>query len=446
MSGVLGFYNVKDASQAMYYGLHALQHRGQEGTGIVSSDGSVLYGHKNLGTVQQVYTLPVLEQLKGNHAIGHVLYPYRQRQSIQNVQPFLFNHTLGDFAVCSHGEVVNAKSIRTYLEKNGSIFQSESDSEILAHLVNQHQHLKKEAAFKEALIQLEGGFSFLYMTKDALYAIRDRFGLAPLSLGKYQEGYIVSSETCVFDTLGAEFIREINPGELLEISESGIVSHQFAQVSDLQINAMEFVYYSRPDSVINHVNVHQARKQTGIELAKEAFVDADVVFGVPDSSVSAAYGFAQQSRISYELGIIKNRYIQRKLPASKAKTRNLKIKYSPLASVIKGKRVVLVDDSLIKGDTAKELVKMLWEVGAKEVHVRIASPEMIAPFLYGFDKYDPAQLISRSKNCEQLRQHLGATSLAFLSVDGLKRGIGIDNLYVGCFNEVFPTHIYEAWK
>lgn len=444
MSGILGIYNANDAAKLMFYGLHTLQHRGQEGSGMITSDSQTMYGYKNHGMVQRSFNEATLLQLKGTMAIGHVYHPTKERRVLQNIQPFLFHHSLGDFAVCHHGDIVNAQAIRHYLEKRGSIFQSDSDSELLAHLINTHRQKKTLDSIKEALNYIEGSFAFLYMTKDELYIMRDRFGLATLSIGSLGDGYVVSSETCAFESIGAKYLRDVSPGEIIVLSKNGLQSITHASHTHQAINAMEFIYYSRPDSNIEGINVHQVRKKTGIILAQEAPSPADIVVGVPDSSISAAYGYAEASGLPYEMGLIKNRYVGQAFATSNQRQSNVKLKLSPVRSVIAGKRIALIDDSIIRGTTAKNIVKIMRDAGAKEIHVRIASPEIISPQLYGLDTYHNDDLISLRLNKEKLCQEIAADSLEFLSVDGLKRAVGECGLYVGCFNREYPTHIYES--
>ncbi|NLL74549.1 MAG: hypothetical protein GX233_02115 [Erysipelothrix sp.] len=311
MSGIIGTFNIKESATALFYGLHALQHRGQEGAGIMVSNGTELSGMKNFGIAQKVFDEQALSTLSGIHGIGHVHYPTKERRIIQNIQPFLFKHSLYDFSVCHHGEIVNSNQLRLYLEESGTIFQSDSDSELFAHLVNHHRKDSVSDSIKEALNYVDGGFAFLYLTSDALYAIRDRHGLATLSLGKLDGGYVMASETCAIDILGGEVIRDIQPGEILKISHDGVISSHYAMDTEEKISAMEFIYYSRPDSDIAGINVHNARKETGKTLARESHVEADIVVGIPDSSLSAAYGYAEETGVPFEMGLIKNRYVGR---------------------------------------------------------------------------------------------------------------------------------------
>ncbi len=446
MSGIIGTFNIKESATALFYGLHALQHRGQEGAGIMVSNGTELSGMKNFGIAQKVFDEQALSTLSGIHGIGHVHYPTKERRIIQNIQPFLFKHSLYDFSVCHHGEIVNSNQLRLYLEESGTIFQSDSDSELFAHLVNHHRKDSVSDSIKEALNYVDGGFAFLYLTSDALYAIRDRHGLATLSLGKLDGGYVMASETCAIDILGGEVIRDIQPGEILKISHDGVISSHYAMDTEEKISAMEFIYYSRPDSDIAGINVHNARKETGKTLARESHVEADIVVGIPDSSLSAAYGYAEETGVPFEMGLIKNRYVGRTfiMESQKLRDQGVMMKLSPIKAVIKDKRIILVDDSLVRGTTSKKIVAMMREAGAKEIHLRIACPEIIAPYFYGLDSYSADELISNRYNKDALCKHVGADTLEFLSIDGLDQSIEDVGLYLGCFNEDYPTHIYES--
>ncbi len=443
--GVFGVFNCPKASELTYYGLHALQHRGQEGAGIVVSDNEKLTSVKNEGNVRFVFPEHVLKKLLGIHAIGHVRYSTTGGGGILNVQPFLFRHGDGDFGLCHNGNIVNSEVLRKNLERTGSIFQSSSDTEILAHLLYQDSRVKKIEAIKESLIYLEGAFAFLVLTKDHLYAMRDRHGLRPLSIGTLDEGYVIASETCALDAIGATFLRDILPGEIVTIDKDGIHSDFYSKDTQSKICAMEYIYFSRPDSDINGLNVHRSRKAAGRILAKESPVEADIVIGVPDSSLSAAYGYAEASGIPYEMGLIKNRYVGRTFiePSPALREKGVKMKLSPLRSIIQGKRVVLIDDSIVRGTTSMKIVEMLRQCGAKEIHMRIASPAIIAPCFYGVDTSTYEELISAFNDTEAVRQLIKADSLAFLSMEGLSEALGHREFCHACFTKDYPTHLYE---
>ena len=350
-----------------------------------------------------------------------------------------------------NGNIVNSSLLRTYLENKGSLFQSTSDSEILAHLI------KKETRYHDrpriysiidALNMLEGAFAFLIMTANRIYACRDKYGLRPLSIGRLGEGWVVASETCALDVLGAEFVRDIEPGEIVTIDQKGIRSSDYSKYKRHEMCAMEYIYFARPDSDIEGCNVHAYRKESGRLLWKEAPAEADIVVGVPDSSLSAAMGYAEASGLPYEMGLIKNKYIGRTFiqPTQELREKGVRMKLSAVRSIVRGKRVVLVDDSIVRGTTSRRIVAMLKEAGALEVHVRIASPPMIGPCFYGVDTSTYDELISARKNVEEVRQTIGADSLAFLSPESLYRAGNRKELCTACFTGVYPTALYQSME
>lgn len=446
--GVFGAFRVEHAAEVTYYAMHAMQHRGQEGCGMVTADGKHLVGHRSYGLVKEVFTQSHLDRLVGNYSIGHVRYATSGSGHYSNIQPFLFYHSTGDFALCHNGNIVNSTILREEFEKNGSIFQSTSDSEILAHLITKRSYGTRTDALKYACSKLEGGFSFLVLTKDKLYAMRDKNGLRPLSLGKLGDGYVVSSETCAFDVIGAEFIRDILPGEIIKISKDGIVSTFYDDNCFDKMCAMEYIYFARPDSDINGINVHMSRKEVGKVLARECPVDCDIIIGVPDSSLSAANGFSEESGIPLETGLIKNKYMGRTFiePSQDLRERGVKMKLSPIRSVVKGKRVCVIDDSIVRGTTSKQIVQMLREQGAVEVHMRVASPPMIAPCFYGVDTSTYEELISSYKSVDEVCKIIGTDSLGFISKEGFLKAIGAKDLCMACFDRQYPTPLYEDIK
>ena len=448
--GVFGVYGVEDAPGHVYYGLHALQHRGQEGCGIVSvdADGN-LKRVKGEGLVTEVFDENRLSGLRGNMAIGHVRYSTTGGGGIENVQPFLFRHHPGDFALAHNGNLVNYDLLRRELEDRGSLFQSSSDSEILAHLIKKDSaraHKPRIYAIENALRAVEGAFAFLIMTSKRIYACRDKNGLRPLSIGKLGDGYVISSETCAFDVLGAEFIRDVEPGEIVTIDHHGIRSRKYTDSCTRHMCAMEYIYFSRPDSDIEGRNVHSVRKETGRLLYEEAPADADIVVGVPDSSLSAAMGYSEASGLPYEMGLIKNKYIGRTFifPSQSMREKGVRMKLSAVKTIVKGRRVVLIDDSIVRGTTSRRIVTMLKEAGAAEVHVRIASPPIKMPCFYGVDISTYDELICARKSVEEVRQSLGADSLAFLSEDALFKAAGRSEFCLACFNGHYPTSLYQS--
>ncbi len=446
--GVFGIFGVPDAASLTYYGLHALQHRGQEGAGIVAVDNGTFRRIKGNGLVTEVFNEEKLATLRGDMAIGHVRYTTAGGGGIENVQPFLFRHNSGDFAMAHNGNIVNSKLLRDYLENKGSLFQSSSDSEILAHLIKKETRFRDRPrifAIIDALNMLEGAFAFLIMTANRIYACRDKYGLRPLSIGRLGDGWVVSSETCAFDVLGAEFVREVAPGEIVTIDHQGLRSRDYSMYKRCEMCAMEYIYFARPDSDIEGCNVHAYRKESGRLLFKEAPAEADIVVGVPDSSLSAAMGYAEASGLPYEMGLIKNKYIGRTFiqPTQELREKGVRMKLSAVRTIVRGKRVVLVDDSIVRGTTSRRIVTMLKEAGATEVHVRIASPPMTNPCFYGVDTSTYDELISARKNVEGVREEIGADSLSFLSPEALLKAGNRKELCMACFTGHYPTALYQ---
>ncbi|WP_339061022.1 amidophosphoribosyltransferase [Tepidibacillus marianensis] len=450
--GVFGVYNHVETPQFIYYGLHALQHRGQESAGIVTSNHQNFTYYRGMGLVTEVFTNQELEQLKGTMGIGHVRYSTSGESVLQNAQPLVFNYHGGEIAIATNGNLVNALQIRRQLERQGSIFQTTSDTEVIAHLIARSMYDDLKDAVREALGMIKGAYALLIMTNDKLIAALDPNGLRPLVLGKIEDGYVLSSETCSFDAIGAEYIRDIEPGELLTFDSFGMTSEHFSMQTRRAICSFEYIYFARPDSDIDGINVHLARKQLGKQLAVEFPVEADVVTGVPDSSISAAIGYAEEIRIPYELGLIKNRYVGRTFiqPSQELRDKGVKMKLSAVRKVVEGKRVVMIDDSIVRGTTSGRIVRMLREAGATEVHVRISSPPVTNSCFYGIDTSSREELIAASKNVEEIRQFIGADSLAFLSIDGMLDAIGRESQdpYRGhclaCFNAEYPTEVYDG--
>ena len=449
--GVFGIFGVPDAANLVYYGLHALQHRGQEGCGIVAccEDGT-LKRVKGQGLVTEVFDESKIASLgSGNMAIGHVRYSTTGASTIENVQPFLFHHNTGDFALAHNGNLVNSAQLRRYLEDRGSLFQASSDSEILAHLIrkdSQDRSKPRLHAIKEALNMIEGAFAFLILTKNRIYACRDKHGLRPLSVGRLDDGYVISSETCALDVIGARFIRDIEPGEIICVDHNGLRSNSYSNFRHNYMCAMEYIYFSRPDSDIEGCNVHNFRKLSGKLLYEEAPADADIVVGVPDSSLSAAMGYAEASGLPYEMGLIKNKYIGRTFiqPSQEMREKGVKMKVSAVRTIVGGKRVVLIDDSIVRGTTSRRIVMMLRDAGATEVHVRIAAPKIVRPCFYGVDISTYEELICAHKSEDEVRELLGADSLAFLSEEALYKAGHRNELCLACFNGNYPTYLYES--
>ena len=447
--GVFGVFGVPGAAELTYYGLHALQHRGQEGCGIVSvNDAGALRRIKGEGLVTEVFNEANLRTLEGSMAVGHVRYSTSGGGGIENVQPFLFRHFTGDFALAHNGNLVNSHLLRRWLEDKGSLFQSSSDSEVLAHLIKKEtrNHTQPRIyAIVEALNMIEGAFAFLIMTANRIYAARDKYGLRPLSIGRLGDGFVVSSETCALDAVGAEFLRDVEPGEIATLDGKGIRSTDYSMYKRHAICALEYIYFARPDSDIERCNVHAFRKRSGRLLWQESPADADVVVGVPDSSLSAAMGFAEASGIPYEMGLIKNRYIGRTFiqPSQAMREKGVRMKLSAVGSLVRGRRVALVDDSIVRGTTSQRIVRLLREAGATEVHVRIASPPITHPCFYGVDTSTYDELLCARKSPEEVCRLVGADSLHFLSREALLKAGGRDELCMACFTGRYPTALYS---
>lgn len=408
--GVFGVWGHPDAARVTYFGLHSLQHRGQEGAGIVTNDAGKLNGHRDLGLLAEVFSDErVLQRLTGEAAIGHVRYATAGNGSVDNIQPFLFKFFDQQIGLAHNGNLTNAKSLRKSLEKAGAIFHSNSDTEILMHLIRRSEEPLFMDRVKEALNQVKGGFAYLLLTENAMIAALDPNGFRPLSIGKMVNGaYVVASETCALEVIGAEFIRDVRPGEVVIIDDAGIQIEQYTQEVQPAICSMEFIYFARPDSNIAGVNVHRARKNMGRRLAQEAPIEADMVIGVPNSSLSAASGYAEASGIPYELGLVKNQYIARTFiqPTQELREQGVRMKLSAVRGVVEGKRVILVDDSIVRGTTSRRIVQLLKEAGAKEVHVRIGSPPLRYPCFYGIDIQTRKELIAakytEAEICEKI--------------------------------------------
>ena len=454
--GVFGIWGHEEAAALTYIGLHTLQHRGQEGAGIVTKTENGLLQHRGLGLASEVFNKDILKNLKGNAGIGHVRYTTSGgKNEIANVQPFLFRFMESSLALAHNGNLTNAQTLKKELEEGGSIFHSSSDTEILAHLIMKSKKNSLTEKMKEALNKIRGGFAFTVLTENELIVALDPNGFRPLAIGKLGESYVIASETCVFDTIGAEFVRDVRPGEIITINSTGMRIENYTTKTNLAICAMEFIYFARPDSSIYGVNIHTARKEMGRDLAKEDKIDNyDLVIGVPDSGISAALGFAEEAKIPYELGLIKNRYVARTFiaPSKELREQGVKMKLSAVGSIVKGKKVVVVDDSIVRGITSARIVNLLREAGALEVHFKVASPPLKYPCFYGIDIQTTRELIAFSNTIEEIRQFIKADSLQFLTLEGMINAINlpVENEYKGLctayFNGDYPTNLYDYQK
>ncbi|HHX75110.1 MAG TPA: amidophosphoribosyltransferase [Firmicutes bacterium] len=448
--GVFGIYAPgSDVAQLTYYGLYALQHRGQESAGIAVANGRTVTGEKGMGLVGEVFAdTGKLTQMQGHIAVGHVRYSTTGSSTLVNAQPLLVRYRSGMLAIVHNGNLVNGGALRRELEEEGSIFQGTTDSEIIAHLVARSGEKIITAALPKILPRLRGAYSFILMTPDTLIGIRDPHGIRPLSLGETQAGYVLASETCAFDTVGAKFLRDINPGEMVVIDKKGLRSEQFAPAAKHAMCVFEYIYFARPDSNLLGKNVHMVRKRLGRRLAQEHPVEADIVTGIPDSSLSAASGVAEQLGLPYEMGLIKNRYIGRTFiqPAQEIRELGVQLKLNPVRQIVAGKRVVMVDDSLVRGTTSLRIVEMLRRAGAKEVHVRISSPPVIAPCYYGLDTSSSSELIGARLSVPEIARAIGADSLGYLSEEGMLECIGLPqvNFCTACFNGCYPVEAEDG--
>jgi len=438
--GVFGVYGHPDASKLTYLGLYALQHRGQESAGIVSYDGDKTYEYVNMGLVSEVFNEECLNRLKGYLAIGHVRYSTTGPSILRNAQPFLVHHLGKGFAIAHNGNLINAYTLRKKLEEEGAIFQSTMDSEIIMHLWLKYLHLGLEEALLKALSQLKGAYSLVLMTDDTLIAARDPFGFRPLCLGRKGDTLFVASETCALDLVEAEYIRDIEPGEILFIDKNGLRSIKMPTNKHAYC-VFELIYFSRPDSYIFGKNVYLFRKEQGHQLAKEAFIEGDFVMPLPDSGNYVALGYAEATKMPFEMGMIRNHYVGRTFiqPSSSMRGLSARIKLNPVKALLKGKRIIILEDSIVRGTTSRSRIKALREIGVKEIHLLISCPPHRFPCFYGIDFPSPGELIATSKSIEEIRDFLGLDSLHYLSLEGLL-SIGIDpnRFCLACFTGDYP--------
>ena len=422
---VVGIFNHEEASKLAYFSLHALQHRGQEAAGISSGDGKRLHTIKDRGLVTQVFNEEKLETLQGHMAIGHTRYSTAGDDSILDAQPVHANYDLGQLSIVHNGNLTNHQEVRQELIKQGAIFQSSMDTENLIHLIARSEQLKLKDRIIDAVKKIEGAFSLVFLSRTKMFAMRDRFGFRPLSLGKVGDGYVVASETCAFDLIGAKYIREVEPGEMLIFEKDKEPQSIKVYESTPKHCIFEYVYFARPDSQVYGQNVYQKRKNMGVELAKEQPIEADMVVPVPDGGVPSAIGYSQESGIPFEMGIMRNHYIGRTFiePTQEMRDLKVKMKLSPITELIKGKRIIVIDDSIVRGTTSRRIIRMLKEAGAAEVHMRISSPPTTDPCFYGVDTPDKDKLIAANMSTQEICDYIGADSLAFLSNDALMRSV-----------------------
>ena len=442
MCSVVGIYGNENASKLCFYSLFAMQHRGQEAAGISASDGMHIKTVKDRGLVTQIFKEEHFNVLKGDMAIGHTRYSTAGDDSILDAQPVFARYGLGEISIAHNGNLVNAKEIRDELIKIGAIFQSNMDTENLIHLIAKNQKPTLKERIIDAVKKIKGAFSLVILSRTKMFAIRDPFGFRPLSLGKIKSGgYIVASETCAFELVGAEYIRDIEPGEMVTFENGKIKSEMIFKPTPKQC-IFEYIYFARPDSNIFGKNVYSVRKQMGRELAKEMPVDADMVVPVPDSGVAAALGYSEESGIPFEMAIMRNHYVGRTFiePTQEIRDLKVKMKLSPIKHKIEGKKLVVIDDSIVRGTTSRRIVRMLKEAGAKEVHMRIASPATTGPCYYGVDTPTKEELIASKLSTQEIAKYIEADSLAYLSIDGLVKAVNDkkENYCFACFDGNYP--------
>jgi amidophosphoribosyltransferase len=440
--GVFGIFGHPDAANLTYLGLYALQHRGQESAGIVSSDGKQLYGEKAMGLVADIFDEERIKKLPGHMAIGHNRYSTTGDSVAINIQPILVNFALGGLAVAHNGNLVNAGILKDELEAYGSIFQSTMDSEVIVHLIAQSRMATLHERIVDALGHIQGSFSLLLITEEELIAVRDPNGFRPLSLAELDGSYVVASETCAFDLIEATYIRDIAPGEMVVINSKGIHSSFPFKPADPSHCIFEFIYFARPDSMVFGQNVYTIRKNFGRQLARETGIEADVVIPVPDSGVPAALGYAEETGIPFDTGLIRNHYVGRTFiePRQSIRHFGVKIKLNPVKDALKGKRVIVVDDSIVRGTTSKKIIKMIRNAGASEIHMRISSPPTSYPCFYGIDTPTRQELIASTHSIEEIRKYITADTLGYISMDGIQKVVPQRMNYCSaCFDGEYPV-------
>jgi amidophosphoribosyltransferase len=445
--GVFGVFGHPEAAKLAYLGIYALQHRGQESAGIASADGSEVHIHKSLGHVQEIFTPDAMKHLPGTAAIGHTRYSTAGDNVLINAQPIVIDCNKGKVALAHNGNLTNALDLRRKLEDRGSIFQTTSDTEVIVHLIARSGARNLSGAIAGALGQVEGAYSLLLLTRDEMYAIRDPRGFRPLILGRIDGAWVAGSESCAFDLIDAEYVREVEPGEMVRISRGGVESIRFAPEKPHQYCIFEHVYFSRPDSVVFGRPVHYSRERLGKLLAREHPVEADLVAPVPDSGVPAAIGYAEESGIPFRMALIRNHYVGRTFiePDQTIRDFGVKLKLNPVRRMLEGQRVILVDDSIVRGTTSRKIVRLVREAGAAEVHVRISCPPTISPCYYGVDTPRRDELIASHNTIEETRQFLGADSLGYLSLGSLRAAVEDTEgkFCTSCYTGSYPTELVQ---
>jgi len=446
--GIVGVYGIPEAAILAYLGIYSLQHRGQESAGIASSDGTQVYKHLGMGLVSDVFNEQTLSQLPGHIAVGHNRYSTTGSSNEQNIGPIVVNHLLGTIGVAHNGNLVNSYSLRHQLGKRGSIFQTTTDSEVILHLVAKSEEETIEEKILDAVRRIRGAFSLVFITKNKLIAVRDPHGFRPLALGTKDGGYVFASETSAFDLIGATYVRDVKCAEMIVVGEEGMKSYEVQEEIEPRHCVFEFIYFSRPDSQIFNEYVDKTRRKLGKNLAIENPCEADIVISVPDSSNTAALGYAARSNAKFEIGLIRNHYVGRTFihPKQQLRDMNVRIKFNTVGGVIKDRRIIIVDDSIVRGTTLRALVKRLRDAGAKEVHVRVSSPPIRYPCFYGMDFPTKEELIASQKEVEEIRAYLGVDSLNYLSMEAMLNAMPKDNgqsYCTACFSGDYPIEIEE---
>ena len=442
--GVFGIYAPdKEVARLTYYGLYALQHRGQESAGIAVSDGNNITLHKGMGLVSEVFSDCIVESLKGKMAIGHVRYSTTGSSLLANAQPLVVHYQKGMMALAHNGNLTNAAELREELGKNGAVFQTTVDSEVVINLITRYRRDSLEDALVKTMMDLRGAYALVILAEDKLFGLRDPHGVRPLCIGRIEDRYCLASESCALDTIGAEFVRDVEPGEIVVIDEDGLHSRQALVQKKRASCAFEYIYFARPDSTIDQLNVSESRRQMGIELARECPIEADLVIAVPDSGTASALGYATALGIPFGEGLTKNRYVGRTFiqPTQAMREVGVRLKLNANASVLKDKRVVMIDDSIVRGTTSSKLVDMVRKAGAKEVHFLISSPPVSYPCYYGIDTAEREKLIANQLDVEGIRKFVGADSLHYISDEGLLRALGTNAVCLACFNGAYPISV-----
>jgi len=443
MCGIFGIYDHPEAANLTYLGLYALQHRGQESAGIVSSDGHQLHDYRQMGLVAEVFTREILKNLRGRNAIGHVRYSTAGSSDIKNAQPFAVDYSQGSMAIAHNGNLLNAAFIRSQLESEGSIFQSSTDTEAIVHLIARSKAKTFLERTVQSLRQVEGAYSLLFLTEKEMVAVRDPYGFRPLVLGELKGSPVIASETCALDLINARFVREIEPGEIVVIDDRGVHSHKPFPRKKHALCIFEFIYFARPDSFIFGRNVYEVRRALGVQLAKESPAEAEMVVPIPDSGVPATIGYAFESKIPLELGLIRNHYVGRTFiePEQTIRHFGVKIKLNPVRELLKRRKIVTVDDSIVRATTSRKINKMFRHAGAKEVHVRISSPPIKSPCFFGIDTPVKSELIASSHTVKEIQKYITANSLSYLSLEGLRTCVdwNPDQFCYACFTGDYPA-------